>query len=70
MEGLLGGLLAGIRWLDIGAWGAEVAGAVGAAAPVPGTGLTYALVAALLTTVASVWFAGDRLRSFKLRGDE
>ena len=69
-EGLLGGLLAGIRWLNIGAWGAEVAGAVGAAAPDPGTGLTYALVAALLTTVVSVWFAGDRLRSFKLRGDE
>ena len=69
-EGLLGGLLAGIRWLDIGAWGAEVAGTVGTTAPEPGTGLTYALAAAALTTVASVWFAGDRLRSFKLRGDE
>ena len=36
----------------------------------PGTGLTYALVAAALVTAGSVWFAGDRLRSFTLRGDE
>ena len=33
-------------------------------------GLAYALVAAALVTVGSVWFAGDRLRSFTLRGDE
>ena len=38
--------------------------------PVPDTGLVYALVASALITLATVWFAGDRLRSFTLRGDE
>ena len=69
-EGLLGGLLPGIRWLDVGAWGVEVGAAVSDAMVAPGTGLVYALVAATVVTVASVWFAGDRLRSFTLRGDE
>ena len=69
-EGLLGGLLSGIRWLAIGAWGKEVASAVSDAVKAPGTGLIYALLAATLVTVGSVWFAGDRLRSFTLRGDE
>ena len=34
------------------------------------TGLAYAVVAAALVTVGAVWFTGDRLRSFTLRGDE
>ena len=34
------------------------------------TGLAYAVVAAALVTAAAVWFTGDRLRSFTLRGDE
>jgi ABC-2 type transport system permease protein len=69
-EGLLGGLLSGIRWLSIGAWGTEVGSAVSNAVEAPGTGLAYALVAAGVVSVATVWFAGDRLRSFTLRGDE
>lgn len=69
-EGLLGGLLSGIRWLDVGAWGTEVGSAVSSAIGAPGTGLAYAVVAAALVSAASVWFAGDRLRSFTLRGDE
>ena len=69
-EGLLGGLLRGIRWLDIGAWGTEVASSLSDAIGAAGTGLTYALVAATLLTLASLWYAGDRLRSFTLRGDE
>jgi ABC-2 type transport system permease protein len=69
-EGLLGALLTGIRWLAIGAWGKEVAAAVSDAVAAPGTGLAYALVAAAVVTLGSVWFAGDRLRSFTLRGDE
>ena len=35
-----------------------------------GLGVTYAVVATALVTAASVWFTGDRLRSFTLRGDE
>jgi ABC-2 type transport system permease protein len=69
-EGLLGSLLTGIRWLSIGAWGTEVGAAVSGAVEAPGTGLGYALVAAAVATVGAVWFAGDRLRSFTLRGDE
>jgi ABC-2 type transport system permease protein len=69
-EGLLGGLLSGIRWLAIGVWGKEVASAISDAVTAPGTGLVYAVLAATVVTVGSVWFAGDRLRSFTLRGDE
>jgi ABC-2 type transport system permease protein len=69
-EGLLGNVFSGIRWFAIGAWGRETAGAVSSAVSDAGTGLTYALVASALVTAVSVWFAGDRLRSFTLRGDE
>jgi ABC-2 type transport system permease protein len=69
-EGLLGGLLSGIKWLAIGAWGREIASAVSSAVDDPGTGLTYAVLASLVVTAFSLWFAGDRLRSFTLRGDE
>ena len=69
-EGLLGNLLTGIRWVAIGSWGREAGAAVSPALPLPDTGLTYALVAAGLVIALSVWFAGDRLRSFTLRGDE
>ncbi|MGI8646362.1 MAG: ABC transporter permease [Nocardioides sp.] len=69
-EGLLGNLFTGIRWVAIGAWGRETGAAVSDLLESPGTGLTYAVIAAVLVTGASVWFAGDRLRSFTLRGDE
>lgn len=69
-EGLLGGLLSGIKWLSISAWGAEVAGEISTAIPQQHTGMTYALVAAILVTVGGLLLTGDRLRSFSLRGDE
>jgi len=69
-EGLLGNLFTGIRWVAIGSWGREAGAAVSDALESPDTGLTYAVAAAVLVSVASVWFAGDRLRSFTLRGDE
>jgi len=69
-EGLLGGLLRGIRWLDLGAWGTEVASAVSSSITATGTGLTYAVTASAVIALGSVWFAGDRLRSFTMRGDE
>jgi len=68
-EGLLGGLLDGIRWLSIGAWGREVAAAVSDRVAAADTGLVYAVVAAVVLTLGSVWFAGDRLRSFSMRGE-
>ena len=70
-EGALGSIFAGVRWLSIGAWGRAVAGEISPTFDNPGSlGVVYAVVAATLLTVLSVWFAGDRLRSFTLRGDE
>jgi ABC-2 type transport system permease protein len=70
-EGVLGSIFSGIRWLSVGAWGRAVAGQlsdqVQDAAKI---GLAYALVAAVLVAACSLWFTGDRLRSFTLRGDE
>ncbi len=69
-EGILGTLFTGIRWLAISAWGREVASAISPAVDPAGTGLLYALVAAIVLSAGCAWFAGDRLRSFTLRGDE
>jgi ABC-2 type transport system permease protein len=69
-EGVLGNVLDGIRWVAIGAWGREVASEVSSHVPSAGTGLTYAVIAAAVVGCGSIWFTGDRLRSFTLRGDE
>ncbi len=69
-EGLLGNLLTGIRWVAIGAWGREIGTAVSDLVPDPDMGLTYVLIATAVLIAGSLWFAGDRLRSFTLRGDE
>jgi ABC-2 type transport system permease protein len=70
-EGLLGSVLSGIRWLSVTQWGTAVA------APVSNDlgldtdlGVPYALVAAALVTAVAMWFAGNRLRSFTLTGEE
>jgi ABC-2 type transport system permease protein len=69
-EGVLGTVFAGIRWVAIGGWGREVAAEVSPLVPGLGTGLAYAVTAAVLVVLGSLWFTGDRLRSFTLRGDE
>jgi ABC-2 type transport system permease protein len=69
-EGVLGSVLEGIRWVAIGAWGREVTAEISSQVSAPGTGLGYAVVAAALVSLVSLWFTGDRLRSFTLRGDE
>ena len=69
-EGVLGNVLDGIRWVAIGAWGREVATEISSQVPAQGIGLGYAVVAAALVSVGALWFTGDRLRSFTLRGDE
>lgn len=71
-EGLLGGLLTGVKWISIGAWGRAVADSVSDAVSlfrVESTGLPYALVATALVVAAGLWFTGDRLRSFSMRGE-
>lgn len=70
-EGVLGSIFVGVRWLSVGAWGRAVAGEISPTVEDAATiGLAYAVVAALLVTAGSLWFTGDRLRSFTLRGDE
>ena len=68
-EGLLGNLFSGIAWLSIGQWGLRIGHAVSEELPDPAS-LPYAVVASLVVTVVGVWFAGDRLRSFSLRGED
>jgi ABC-2 type transport system permease protein len=69
-EGVLGNLLTGIRWVAIGAWGREIAAQISPVLADAETGLAYAVVGVALVSVVSLWFTGDRLRSFTLRGDE
>jgi len=70
-EGLLGSVFVGVRWLSVGAWGRAVAGGISPTVEDAATvGLAYAVLAALVVTAGSLWFTGDRLRSFTLRGDE
>jgi ABC-2 type transport system permease protein len=69
-EGLLGQVLSGVKWVAIGPWGEAVAAAVSDRVVGSGIGVGYAMVAAAVVTAATLWFAGDRLRSFTLRGDE
>lgn len=68
-ESLLGNLFTGVAWLSIGQWGLRVGHEVSDYLP-DVVDLPYAVVASLLVTVVGVWFAGDRLRSFSLRGED
>jgi len=68
-ETLLGNLFSGVAWLSIGQWGLRVGHEVSTELPDPAN-LGYAIVLSLAVTVVGVWFAGDRLRSFSLRGDD
>ena len=68
-ESLLGNLFSGIAWLSIGQWGLRIGHEISSALPDPAN-LGYAIIASLVVTVAGAWFAGDRLRSFSLTGDE
>ena len=70
-EGLLGSVLSGIRWFSVTQWGTAVAEKVSRDIGLSvDLAVPYALVAAAVVTVAAVWFAGNRLRSFRLTGEE
>ena len=68
-ESVLGSIFSGVAWLSISDWGVRVGHEVSDALADP-TNLTWALLASLVVTAGSVFFAGDRLRSFALTGDE
>ena len=68
-EGLLGSLLSGVAWLSPGQWGLRVGYEISAELPDP-TNLPWAILATLVVTLGGIWFVGDRLRSFSLRGED
>lgn len=69
-EGLLGGLLDGVRWLSVTRWSAELVDAVADLSLVDDLPLTYAVVALAFVLGAGTWETGRRLRAFNLTGDE
>lgn len=69
-EGLLGGLLDGIRWLSVTRWSAQVVDTIASQELVDDLPLAYALVALAVVLVAGVWRTGRRLQGFNLTGDE
>jgi ABC-2 type transport system permease protein len=69
-EGLLGGLLNGIRWLSITRWSAELIDHVASLELVRDLPLAYALIALAVVVVGGTWATGWQLRSFNLTGDE
>lgn len=68
-ESLLGNLFTGVAWLSVGQWGLRVGHEISDQLPDPAD-LPWALAASVLVTLVGVWFAGDRLRSFTLRGED
>lgn len=68
-ESLLGNLFSGIAWLSIGQWGLRIGHEISSELPDPAN-LPWAIAASAVVTVVGVWFAGDRLRSFTLRGED
>jgi ABC-2 type transport system permease protein len=69
-EGLLGGLLDGIRWLSITRWSAELIDQVADLELVRNLPLAYALLALAVALVGGIWMTGRELRAFNLTGDE
>ncbi len=69
-EGLLGGLLDGIRWLSVTRWSAQVVDTIASQELVDDLPLAYALVALAVVLAAGVWRTGRRLQGFNLTGDE
>ncbi|CAI9411861.1 ABC transporter permease [Nocardioides sp. T2.26MG-1] len=69
-EGLLGGLLDGVRWLSVTRWSAAVVQQVADVSLVDDLPLAYAVLALTVVIVAGAWQTGRALRAFNLTGDE
>ena len=70
-EGLLGGLLDGIRWLSVTQWSAAVTDAVtGGPRLVESLGWGYAVPAVAVVVVGATWLAAHRLRGYNYTADE
>lgn len=69
-EGLLGGLLDGVRWLSITRWSEAIIGRLAEVELVEDLPLGYAVVATAVVLLLGTWLTGRRLRAFNLTGDE
>ena len=71
-EGLVGGLLAGVRWVSITRWASAIVESTsdGDFTATPHLGVGYAIAATLVVVVGLTFLAGRRLQSFNLTGDE
>jgi len=70
-EGLIDGLLDGVRWLSLTRWAGEIVEQVADDITlVEDLSLGYAVVATAVVIVLGTWFTGRRLRAFNLTGDE
>jgi len=70
-EGLLGGLLDGVRWLSVTRWAGAIIGQVtNDSTLVEDLSPVYAVVATAVVIVLGTWLTGRRLRAFNLTGDE
>jgi len=70
-EGLLGGLLDGVRWLSVTRWaGAIIDRVTDDSTPATDLSPVYAVVATAVVIALGIWLTGRRLRAFNLTGDE
>jgi len=70
-EGLLGGLLDGVRWLSVTRWAGSIIDQVtNDITLVKDLSPVYAVVASAVVIVFGTWLTGQRLRAFNLTGDE
>ncbi|MBA2695683.1 MAG: ABC transporter permease subunit [Ornithinimicrobium sp.] len=71
-EGLLASWLSGLRYISVGSFGRRIAGSLtdNLELLVREMSLVYAVLAALVVIVGGALFAGSRLRSFELRGED
>lgn len=71
-EGLVGGLLAGVRWVSITRWASAITESAsgGDFTASPHLAVVYAIAATLVVVVGLTYLAGRRLQSFNLTGDE
>ncbi len=70
-EGLLGGLLDGVRWLSVTRWSGRIVEQLSDASGLAvDLSIGYAVVACAFVVVGGAWVAGWWLRAFNLTGDE
>jgi ABC-2 type transport system permease protein len=70
-EGLLGGLLDGIRWLSVTWWSAAITDEItGGPALVDKMNPTYAISATVLVIIVATWLASQKLRGYNYTADE